>query len=445
MTASLRQNVRFFLLLAIAIAAVSGESRAQATSIRACLAGWDLPLKLPYFPQYRFEGCERPPERKASSFFEGPPRSLRMKLSADRRDVSGPRSGEANAATAFAFAHFAAWYESQGFRRGPAVEPSAEREAGHMPSAVYEASRPQGRLQVALTWHGPDLVLDAQWLPTLKPIAGFGLVPKEFRFEEGPHAPLFALPGATTVSEDVLYRDQRRVRLDHHPNLLSAQLFLPEKWLRYRFPKGVAPEEAHAAFREALARAGWIREGAASHFRYALADRSITVESRFHEDDGTQALVILRDPSHQERQASVQAQLDEFREYLFPPARSEDEARFRVAAASQWIRSRVSHPAWSGVPYVEVAPVSADASQSPAGRAAARRVAEELVARGWDAKNVHLKEEAVVPRKPAAGASVRIAFLECHVRTEDRPGGKQSICHCSRPGHVPITWPGACR
>jgi hypothetical protein len=282
----------------------------------------------------------------------------------------------------------------------------------------------------------------------------------DFSFIDARHAELFKLPGAQVVSDATEFGHDRAVRVDDEALLKRlvprgagmAHMWLPERSLRYRYPKDVTPAEAQLAVQEALKRAGWTLEpstGARVEARFPAAGRDITLQANFYDEHGTaNSRMTLRDPLHQEREAPVQGAFEAFGEFLFAPAwrgpSLADESRFQLTAASDFMMSRArrKHPDTSIA--VVVAPAGPAARMDEA-KAMAARVRSDLVALGWDEKRVHAEALDTSSREnPHSTPAVRIALYECGTRKEDRPGRVASICRCWRERAPDWVRPGAC-
>ncbi len=451
-------------LLGIAGCLAATGVQAQRESIRSCLQGWELPpLKLPYFPRYWAPTCTRsdPPKDSAPRYFSGSSRSLKLELRADLTPMAEAIRHPVDPDTALgsSFRHFDTWLRTNGFQRIDAT--------GNAPTprnASYEAMRPHGKVRISLAWPTSErLVIEFEQVPggvrgdvaLRKPNAAF-------RFHD-PLADLFKLPGAELISEDVRFRDQQIVPIDN-PFVRGkfrsfddgVQLFLPEKWLVYRFPKGVNPTEAELALREALKQAGWVLKphgtGPAAYF--PASGRQIDLEIRFYFDGYIGfdvAQVIVRDPLFQKQQAPVEASLESLGQYTFAPGLQPDgslaeDSTLRLAAASYFMQSKHSRENKESKYAIEIAPIATEASSTERAKQMASKVKDELARRGWEASRIIIPPDSATPGPDAAGlaAGVRLSLYECRTRSTDRPGGAVLTCECSRERQPPITRPGAC-
>jgi hypothetical protein len=467
---SRRQRIAGFLAAVSLCIASSGVAAAQSP-IRDCLQGWDIALKLPYFPRYVASGCERfeaPGKAPASRYFSAAVRSTRLRLGADINALRSP--ADANdlrdlrlASLSSSFAHFDALFASQGFTRialGENVE--ADARAAYRSGATYEAVRGNARLRITLAWDMlTGVTLELQSVAALKDGVALPTPAANFRFHEAPAklAELFRLPGAELVSDAVQYHDQRAITITN-PALRERaggdgemQLFLPEHVFVYRFPKDTAEQDAAAALSEALRRAGWTSEpggGAIQGLRasYAAQGRRIAMNARVYWEGAAMASVRLIDPLFQERQGGVQASLESLGQYTFAPSWAggslDEDSDLRLAAALFFLASRAARESNAKFA-VEVLPVASGADASPALRMAAQ-ARDELVRRGWESARVWLADKPVPPGTdtPGLAAGVRLTPFECRTRSEDLPGGRKLTCTCTAQGRPAISQPGQC-
>jgi len=433
---------------------------AQPLTIRACLEGWDLKLRLPYFPRYRAVSCHKPEDQKGaavSPYLAGRARSVRLELFADLAPLTAalddPRdAGPASVASSQRF--FDALMTSQGFARAEAASRSA---------AVYDREAKTGRLRATFEWRGTDrLQLELLEVPALSAELALPRPDRQWRFHDAALAPLFRLPRTEGVSEQMEFGDQRMAAIDN-PRVLEkmygykkgdeVQLWLPVKAITYQFPKEVTPNDAQVAMREALERAGWAIDRSSGgdlatlEAHFAASGRDVEVHGRFHFDGyvgATRARIEVRDPQYQQRQATILATYEAFGDYTFAPAWTaagalDEDSKFRLAAASHYMDNKRRRVNAQSTYSVNVVPVAASAAGGDAARSIAPRVKTELVRLGWDDKRVFVEDSTSTPTPEAAAMSsgVRLVFYECGNRTVDRPGGADAICRCWRGNGKP--------
>lgn len=454
---------RWFLLVMATCGALGAASGAhgQERNIRDCLQGWDIPLKLPYFPQYSGGNCHRTEPKGAagepSRYFTGQPRSVDLSLSASSialiaavgREHERIDMGRTGAEAAFA--HFDAWFRSQGFERTALGEGNS--------SAVYEKARADGRLLIGLQWpSAQSLTLRADQLAALRPGIALPAPDAAFRFHDGPqkHAALFTLPGSELREAIVRGGDQEVV---HVANPLlrrrwepdgKALMFLPETYLTYTFPRDVLPNEALAAWREALKRAGWTLT-AKDEARYRVGSRELVAKLRASDNLGTTAWVRLIDPWFQQQQIEVQASLEALGQYSFAPllpdgARADEVTALRLAAAS--FKMSTERPrGTTGVYLVDIAPLAAAPAFAERAQRMSAWVKAQLATLGWEEKRIEIRAETLAPGRevPGLDAGVRVSVHQCNTRAEERPGGSVSYCQCSQQNRgQSFRRPGAC-
>ena len=446
------------------------------TRFAACMKGWDIQWRLPYFPQFNTGHCAATESKPAaeSALFSGlPSRRVKVGLNFDNRWfpwAPGDTQNDKRHAVIrreqarLAYDHFDRLLTTQEFRRVEGPRESGDSPDARIPTfAAYEKPVPGGSWRVELAVAHDNLTITLEQRGALRPDARLPAPAGALDITEpGANAKWFAASGSRLESEVVRYAQTEvawPAELATGRAAKTALVYAPLREFRFRFENKTTAAELEAAYREMLIQAGWKplagKPLMGDHgFRYTVDNRvlDIGVAARMEYDVRPTVSVWFADPA-------VWPPLLPLLQWSWQDRNWEIEPRFepdgRASAATRLeifvLASRVEIPANSGTRVLVVPVVAADRENDSAAQknahAAAQWVRDELVRRGIDAKHLRVFEEIKPPRLKGFDVKVgaRVTALNCRTVTETRPDRIDQRCDCSADFGAVSTTAGACK